>query len=185
MTGMKMRVEGLSGALYTSNTMSQPNGRSSRKSIAVIGAGQCNDESDSTAYDVGRLIAERGAIVISGGSTGVMEAASRGAREASGLVVGILPGLDPRGANPFVDVVIPTGMGQLRNGLVINSAGAVIAIGGEWGTLSEIGFALKTGKPVIGWRTWELARGGAQSADIVRVDTAQEAVDEAFARYVG
>jgi uncharacterized protein (TIGR00725 family) len=114
-----------------------------------------------------------------------MEAASRGAREASGLVVGILPGLDPRGANPFVDVVIPTGMGQLRNGLVINSAGAVIAIGGEWGTLSEIGFALKTGKPVIGWRTWELARGGAPSADIVRVDTAQEAVDEAFARYVG
>ena len=114
----------------------------------------------------------------------MMGAASRGAKEASGLVVGILPGLDPNAANPAVDIAIPTGMGQLRNGLVVNSAGAVIAVGGEWGTLSEIGFALKTGKPVIGWRTWEMAQGGRSRSGVVPVETASQAVEEAFARYV-
>jgi uncharacterized protein (TIGR00725 family) len=109
-----------------------------------------------------------------------MEAASRGARDAGGLVIGFLPGVDPAAANDAVEIAVPTGMGQLRNGLVVLSAGAVIAVGGEWGTLSEIGLALKYGRPVIGWRTWELSRRGEASDAIVRVDSPEEAVEAAF-----
>lgn len=151
------------------------------KAIAVIGAGECDREVAEAAYRIGRLIAERGAVLVTGGLTGVMEAASRGAHEAAGLVVGILPGLDPGAANGSVRVAIPTGMGQLRNGLVVSSARAVIAVAGEWGTLSEIGFALKLGIPVIGWNTWELARGGEERNAMIRVSSASEAVEEAFA----
>jgi uncharacterized protein (TIGR00725 family) len=97
-------------------------------------------------------------------------------------VVGVIPGLDPSAANPACDVVIPTGMGQLRNGLVVQSADAVIAVTGEWGTLSEIGLALKLGKPVIGWETWELARGGQPSAEPARAASPAEAVALAFER---
>lgn len=152
-----------------------------RTAIAVIGAGVCDADVAATAYDIGRLIAERDGVLVTGGLTGVMEAASRGAHNAGGLVIGILPGLDGAAANQAVDVAIPTGMGQLRNGLVVSSAKAVIAVAGEWGTLSEIGFALKLGIPVIGWNTWELAKGGVSRNAIVRVDTPSEAVDRAFA----
>lgn len=110
-----------------------------------------------------------------------MAAASEGARAAGGLVVGILPGLDPRSANQAVEVAIPTGMGQLRNGLVVSAADAVIAVAGEWGTLSEIGFARKLGKPVIGWRSWELAKNGVPADAPIGVRTPSEAVDRAFA----
>jgi uncharacterized protein (TIGR00725 family) len=110
-----------------------------------------------------------------------MEAASCGARDAGGLVVGILPGLNSAAANEAVDVAIPTGMGQLRNGLVVSSARAVIAVAGEWGTLSEIGFACKLGIPVVGWNTWELRKDGAAHDGIVRVHTPVEAVEQAFA----
>jgi len=110
-----------------------------------------------------------------------MESASAGAHDAGGLVVGILPGLDASTANSGVDVAIPTGMGQLRNGLVVSAGDAVIAIGGEWGTLSEIGFALKIGKPVVAWNSWELSRGPIREEQIVRVSTAEEAVDRAYA----
>jgi uncharacterized protein (TIGR00725 family) len=112
-----------------------------------------------------------------------MEAASRGAHDAGGLVIGILPGVESSAANEAVEIAIPTGMGQLRNGLVVLSAGAVIAVGGEWGTLSEIGLALKHGKPVIGWQTWELGKRGTPSDAIVRADTPQAAVEAAFDRY--
>lgn len=154
----------------------------SRIVIAVIGAGVCDDDEAATAFEIGRLIAERDGVILTGGMTGVMEAASRGAREASGLVIGILPGLDRSEANDAVDVALPTGMGQLRNGLVVSAAHAVVAVGGEWGTLSEIGFALKLGKPVIGWRTWEPMKHGEPRNGIVRVDTPAEAVERAFAQ---
>jgi uncharacterized protein (TIGR00725 family) len=151
-----------------------------RVAIAVIGAGTCDSDLADIAYEVGRAIAQHGAVLITGGSTGVMEAASRGAHSAQGLVVGILPGSDPNEANDAVDVAIPTGMGQLRNGLVAGSAKAVIAVGGEWGTLSEIGFARKLGKPVIGIRTWQLSTEDKSFSDIGRADSAKEAVELAW-----
>jgi uncharacterized protein (TIGR00725 family) len=155
-----------------------------RVAIAVIGAGQCDAQIAAFASEIGKLIAERGAVLITGGSTGVMEAASQGAHEAGGLVVGILPGRDSQAANRWVDVAIPTGMGQLRNGLVVGSAGAVIAVAGEWGTLSEIAFARKIGKPVVGLHTWRLQRHEAENDELVRVDSPRAAVDQAFALLV-
>jgi uncharacterized protein (TIGR00725 family) len=121
--------------------------------VAVIGPG---DEPTVAAAEVGRLIAERGAVLVCGGRGGAMEAACRGAKEAGGLTVGILPGSDRSEANPFVDVVLPTGLGEARNALVVGAADAVIAIGGGYGTLSEIALALKAGKRVIGLGTWEI-----------------------------
>src|SRR5947209_5916426 len=152
-----------------------------RRAIAVIGAGSCDAEVRDVAYDTGRLIAERGGVLVTGGGTGVMEAASRGARDAGGLVIGILPGPDAAAANDAVDVAIPTGMGQLRNGLVVASGEAVIAVGGEWGTLSEIGLALKWGKPVVGLDTWNSSRAGVPEDAILCASTAAEAVECAFA----
>jgi uncharacterized protein (TIGR00725 family) len=149
--------------------------------IAVVGAGICSPEEAALAREIGTLIAERGGVVVTGGLTGVMEAASRGAHEGRGLAVGILPGLDAAAANPWVDVAVATGMGQLRNGLVVSSARAVIAVGGEWGTLSEIGFARKLGKPVVGVRTWRMSRHDGSTDDLVRADTPAEAVERAFA----
>jgi uncharacterized protein (TIGR00725 family) len=121
--------------------------------VAVIGPG---DEPTVAAAEVGRLIAERGAVLVCGGRGGAMEAACRGAKEVGGLTVGILPGPDRSEANPFVDVVLPTGLGEARNALVVGAADAVIAIGGGYGTLSEIALALKVGKRVIGLGTWEI-----------------------------
>ena len=105
---------------------------------------------------MGRLLAEAGAVVVTGGLGGVMEAASKGARGAGGRTVGILPGLDRRAANAYVDVAVPTGMGEARNALVVRAADALIAIGGGWGTLSEIALASKVGKPVVGIGSWDL-----------------------------
>ena len=121
--------------------------------MAVIGPG---DEPTVAAAEVGRLIAERGAVLVCGGRGGAMEAACRGAKEVGGLTVGILPGSDRSEANPFVDVVLPTGLGEARNALVVAAADVVIAIGGGYGTLSEIALALKVGKRVIGLGTWEI-----------------------------
>jgi uncharacterized protein (TIGR00725 family) len=121
--------------------------------VAVIGPG---DEPTVAAAEVGRLIAERGAVLVCGGRGGAMEAACRGAKEVGGLTVGILPGPDRSEANPFVDVVLPTGLGEARNALVVAAADVVIAIGGGYGTLSEIALALKVGKRVIGLGTWEV-----------------------------
>src|SRR5438067_1505811 len=109
-----------------------------------------------------------------------MEAAARGAAEAGGVVVGLLPDGDRSQANPYLTVSVPTGMGELRNGLVARAGDAVIAIGGEFGTLSEIGFALKLGRPVVGLRTWELARAGRRVDAIVDATTPAEAVTRAL-----
>jgi uncharacterized protein (TIGR00725 family) len=105
---------------------------------------------------VGRELAERGAVVVCGGLGGVMEAACRGAKAAGGQTVGILPGSDRVAANPFVDVAIPTGLGEARNALVVRAADALIAVGGGYGTLSEIALALKAGKRVAGLDSWKI-----------------------------
>jgi uncharacterized protein (TIGR00725 family) len=132
--------------------------------VAVVGPGSEADERQAAAAeDVGRLIAARGALLVCGGLGGVMEAACRGARSAGGATLGLLPGSDRADANPFVDVAVPTGLGEGRNALVVRAADAVLAIGGGYGTLSEIALALRAGKPVIGIGTWDIE--GVQAAD--------------------
>ncbi len=128
--------------------------------IAVVGSGEATAQEEAWAYEVGRRLAEAGAVVLCGGRGGVMEAACRGAAEVGGLTVGILPGDDHREANPYVRLPLPTGLGEARNALVVRAAHAVIAIGGEFGTLSEIALALKWGIPVVGLETWTLHRPG-------------------------
>ena len=105
---------------------------------------------------MGRELAARGAVLVCGGLGGVMEAACRGAKDAGGRTVGILPGTDRAAANPFVDTAIPTGLGEARNALVVRAADALISVGGGYGTLSEIALALKAGKPVVGLDSWDI-----------------------------
>jgi uncharacterized protein (TIGR00725 family) len=124
--------------------------------VAVVGASEATDEEAEVARAVGAGLARRGAIVVTGGRGGVMAAASRGAAESGGTAVGILPGPDREEANDWVTVALPTGLGELRNGLVVRAADAVIAVGGAYGTLSEIALALRAGVPVIGVGTWEI-----------------------------
>ena len=146
----------------------------------MIGPGEAAADELETAEELGRLIAEASAALVCGGRGGVMEAACRGARSAGGLTVGILPGRDRRDANPYVDVAIPTGLGEARNALVVRSADAVVAVGGAYGTLSEIAFALRAGTPVVGIHTWELSRGGQPDSGVVRADSAAEAARTAL-----
>lgn len=105
---------------------------------------------------MGAALAHAGAILVCGGLGGVMEAACRGAKAAGGTTVGLLPGGDRAAANPYVDVALATGLGEVRNGLIVRAADALIAVGGEFGTLSEVALALKAGKPVVGLDTWDL-----------------------------
>jgi uncharacterized protein (TIGR00725 family) len=149
--------------------------------VSVIGPGEATTEQAADAEVVGRLLAGAGAIVVCGGRGGVMEATCRGAAEEGGVTVGLLPDADRLRANPFLTVSVPTGMGELRNGLVARAGDAVIAIDGEFGTLSEIGFALKLGRPVIGLGTWELARGGRPVEAIEVASGPQDAVARALA----
>ena len=146
----------------------------SRRIIGVIGGGTCSPEMAQIAEEVGERIAEKGAILICGGLFGVMEAACRGAKSKGGTTIGILPGRDKSEANSFVDIPIVTGMGEARNIIIVRSAAAVIAIGGEHGTLSEIAFCLKFKVPLVGIKTWDF------DPAIVHVDTPGEAVDKAF-----
>lgn len=146
--------------------------------VGVIGESEFSDRThEALAEETGRLIATAGYALVCGGLTGVMEAACRGARTADGLTIGILPGLDHADANPFVSVAIPTGLGQMRNVVIVLTADVLIAIGGGYGTLSEIGHALYYNKPVIGLRTWEATRAG-QRAPIMVVETPQQALAE-------
>jgi hypothetical protein len=116
--------------------------------VAVVGAGRATDRERELAYELGAALAGAGAVVVSGGLGGVMEAAARGASEAGGLTLGILPGADPAAANRWIALPIATGMGEARNALVVRAAEAVVAVGGAWGTLSEVALARKTGVPV-------------------------------------
>jgi uncharacterized protein (TIGR00725 family) len=148
--------------------------------IAVIGSAFCTEEEAAVGMDVGRAIARRGAVLVCGGRSGVMEAACQGAKEEGGTTVGILPGNDQREANPYVDIPIATGLGEARNAIVVRTAGAVVAVGGGYGTLSEIGLALKMGRPVVGLGTWELHRDGFLGDDVVRAESPSEAVERAL-----
>ena len=145
--------------------------------VAVVGGSECTDAEGAVAEDVGRRLAQAGAIVLCGGLTGVMEAVAKGARAGGGLTIGILPGNDPADANRFIDIPLATGMGEMRNALIVRAAGAVIAIGGSYGTLSEIALALRIGTPVVG-----LHDRFAGTVDIPRAGDAAEAVDLALAR---
>jgi len=141
--------------------------------IGVIGAARASKEECRRAVKVGELIARAGAVLICGGLEGVMEAASLGAKNAGGITVGIIPGYEKRDANQNIEIVIATGMGHARNAIVAASSDALIAIGGEMGTLSEIAFALKLGKKVVGLETWDIP-------GVIRVKTPEEAVKRAI-----
>jgi uncharacterized protein (TIGR00725 family) len=148
--------------------------------IAIIGDSSCSPEEAQLAESVGELLAQQGATVVCGGLGGVMEAVCRGVKSKGGLTVGILPGQDPGTANPWVDIPVVTGLGEARNVAVVKSAQAVIAIGGRYGTLSEIAYALKANIPVIGLNTWSLSRNGREDNSIIEVKNATEAVDKAI-----
>ena len=145
--------------------------------ISVIGGHEADEQASRLAFEVGREIGARGHVLICGGRTGVMREACRGAKESGGLTVGILPGDDLGEVNEFVDIPLPTGIGYARNVLVARAGEAVIAIDGSVGTLSEIAFALISGRPVVGLGTWELRDGHGEEAPIQRVDDATSAVD--------
>ena len=148
--------------------------------IGVLGPGTAAGPTLALAEEVGAEIARRGAILICGGLGGVMEAAARGAKQAGGLSVGILPGFDAREASEFIDVPVVTGMGEALNVLVVRSSNAVIAVAGSYGTLSEIALALKIGVPVVGLGTWELRGPDGSEPPIVRASSAREAVTKAM-----
>ena len=151
-----------------------------KKIIAVIGAGEPSAEEARLAEEVGRELARQGAILVCGGLGGVMEAACKGASLEGGITVGILPGDSPRTANPYVQIPIVTGMGYARNIAVVKTAQAVIAVGGSYGTLSEIAHALQNGIPVIGLNTWSLSRNGKEDNSIILAKNPIEAVNKAL-----
>jgi uncharacterized protein (TIGR00725 family) len=142
-----------------------------RPYVAVIGASQATAWELATAETLGRELAEQGCVLVCGGLGGVMDAAARGAESAGGVAIGILPGDDREDASRHLTVAIATGFGEARNAIVARSADAVIAVGGEFGTLSEIALALKMGTPVIGLGTWELGRDDLDRDPIVRAET--------------
>jgi uncharacterized protein (TIGR00725 family) len=148
--------------------------------ISVIGAGQGEDEILRDAEEVGRRIAEAGAVLVCGGRTGVMEAASKGASEAGGTVVGVLPTVSTEEANPYVTHVVATGIGEARNLAVVASGAAVIAVGGEWGTLSEIAYARKLGRPVVAIQSWALRNRSGTDLGIVEAESPEQAVEAAL-----
>ncbi len=139
--------------------------------IGVIGSGDCSPEVYTTALELGSLIGQNGWVLVCGGLGGVMEGASKGCYEAGGMTVGILPGADRNSANPFIQLALPTGIGEARNVLVVRASDVVIALSGGYGTLSEIGFALRIGRPVIGIATWPHIPG------IEYVETTKQAIE--------
>ncbi|MHB8104954.1 MAG: TIGR00725 family protein [Dehalococcoidales bacterium] len=149
--------------------------------IGVIGGSEVSEEVYRLAEEVGREIARRKAALVCGGMAGVMEAACKGAIEEKGLTIGILPGDSRAQANPYVQIPIVTGIGYARNVAVVKTAQAIIAIDGSHGTLTEIGYALQAGIPVIGLNTWSLSIGGKADENIIIANSAKEAVDKAMA----
>jgi hypothetical protein len=142
--------------------------------VAIVGASEAGATQLAHAETVGRLLAEAGAVMVCGGRGGVMAAGCKGVAEAGGTAVGILPGLDRGAANEWVTIAIPTGLGELRNGVIVRAADAVIAIGGAYGTLSEVALALQAGVPVLGLGTWDID-------GVERVDSPAESVARALA----
>ena len=142
--------------------------------IGVIGAEDASEEERATAERVGREIAKSGLTLVCGAMGGVMEAACRGAKTEGGLTIGIVPGDSKSDSNPYVDIPVVTAMGHARNVIVVRSSSAIIAIGGSYGTLSEIAFALRLEIPIIGIKTWDV------STEIRKAETPKEAVDMAI-----
>ncbi len=150
--------------------------------IAVVGGSQCPPEIESLAEEVGREIAKFGHMMVCGGMSGVMEGACRGAKSAGGTTIGVLPTGNTEDANPYVDIPIATGMGYSRNVIIARTAASVIAVDGEYGTLSEIAHALGFGTPVVGLQTWSLTRGGGRpDSGIIIADSPEDAVRKAIA----
>jgi uncharacterized protein (TIGR00725 family) len=145
-----------------------------KKQIGVIGAGACGSEIRALAETVGREVAKRGGLLLCGGLGGVMEAAAYGAKQEGGITLGVLPGILRNEANPWIDIAVLSGMGQARNALIAQSSDALIAVNGEYGTLSEIALGLKMGKPVVVLESrWEIE-------GVHRVESPEEAVELAF-----
>jgi hypothetical protein len=145
--------------------------------IGVIGANKCSTDIARIAEEVGAELARRSCILICGGRGGVMEAACKGAREAGGFTVGILPGADRSEANKYVSLPIVTNMGSARNAIIVLSSQGIIAVDGSYGTLSEIALALKAGIPIVGIRTWSLTINETREESIIRATKAAEAVE--------
>lgn len=141
-----------------------------RRLISVIGAGTADQALAAKARQVGALLARHGWGVVTGGLGGVMAAACQGAADEGGFTLGILPGLDPAAANPYCQVVVPTGLGQARNVLVVAAGQGAVAVGGAAGTLSEIGHALKSGKPVVSLGSWQVP-------GVIAADSPEQAVE--------
>ena len=152
-----------------------------RLAVSVIGAGAATPREARLAEEVGRLLAQRGAVLVCGGLGGVMEAACRGAQSAGGLTVGILPDYDRSAVNPWTDVAIATGLAEARNVIVVASGDGVIAVGGSLGTLSEIAFALKLRRPVVALESWRLeAERLPDHSRLLRAETPAQAVELLF-----
>ena len=149
--------------------------------ISVIGESKATDQNYSIAKKVGVLIARSGATLVCGGLDGVMEAACKGAKSAGGSTIGILPGLSKNEANQWIDIPICTGLGDARNIVVVRTGFAVIAIGGAYGTLSEIGHALSDGKPIFALNSWEISKSGIQDPLLTHCKNETEAVEKALA----
>ena len=152
-------------------------GAGDRLVIGVIGGEQVDEVHAGLAYEVGRELGARGHTLVCGGRGGVMREACRGAREAGGLTVGILPGDDASDANEFVDVPVVTGLGSARNTIIARTAEALVAVSGSYGTLSEIAFGLIAGRPIVALWSWEIRDGEGREAPVLRVASAREAVD--------
>ncbi len=148
--------------------------------IAVLGASAPGAELARAAERIGELIAREGAALICGGLGGVMEAAAKGAAAVGGATVGVLPGPDPGEANPFIGIAVATDMGHARNAIIVRSCDAAIAVGGGYGTLSEIALAMKCGVPVVGYKTWDARGGEGLAAPAVTAATPEEAVQRAL-----
>lgn len=148
--------------------------RNRKPVIAVVGAGKCSKKLRDMAAEVGRYVAENGGVIVCGGLGGIMEGAARGAKEADGVTIGILPTEDKTEANEFIDYVIPSGFGEGRNLLVIRTADVVVAFPGRYGTLSEMAFALEAGKPVISVNAWRLGE------EMIQAETPLEAAQLAM-----
>lgn len=148
--------------------------------VSVVGNAICAPEVAKLAEEIGARLAEKKAVLICGGLKGVMEAAAKGAKSKGGTTIGILPGMSKREANAYIDIPIVTGLDQARNIIIVRSSDALIAVGGGFGTLSEIAYALKLNVPVVGLNTWEVKKQGKEIRDILLVKTPQEAVDTAL-----
>lgn len=150
------------------------------KIVSVVGESLAEKDIFQDAIEVGKLLAKAGIVVCCGGLKGVMEAVCKGAKSEGGMTIGILPSNDRNDANKYIDISIVTGLGFARNSIVVKTGQAVIALGGWYGTLCEIAYALDEGKPIIGIDTWEITKSGKKNEAIIVVKTPEEAVKKAI-----